>query len=163
MTDKVLVIGHARHGKDTFCEMLKERGLSFESSSEAALEEAIWPLLKGFYKSKKECFEDRVNHRALWFTLIRYYNTPNKSKLAEVILSKSDVYCGIRNLEEFEASKHLFKHIVWVGAENRKPLEGPDSFELDIDDCNYVVNNNGDLKYLERQSEKFMQHFYSNM
>ena len=163
MTDKVLVIGHARHGKDTFCEMLKERGLSFESSSEAALEEAIWPLLKGFYKSKKECFEDRVNHRALWFTLIRYYNTPNKSKLAKVILSKSDVYCGIRNREEFEACKHLFKYIVWVGAENRKRLEGSDSFELDINDCNYVVNNNGDLKYLERQSEKFMQHFYSNM
>ena len=163
MTDKVLVIGHARHGKDTFCEMLKERGLSFESSSEAALEEAIWPLLKGFYKSKKECFEDRVNHRALWFTLIRYYNTPNKSKLAEVILSKSDVYCGIRNLEEFEASKHLFKHIVWVGAEKRKPLEGSDSFELDIVDCNYFIDNNGSLDFLEKQADKFMQHFYSNM
>lgn len=44
---KFLVIGHARHGKDTFAEILEEVfGLKFKSSSQAAVDIFIYDALK---------------------------------------------------------------------------------------------------------------------
>ena len=70
---KLMVCGHARHGKDQFCEFM---GLVYTSSSMAALDNVIWPAMGHNYNSKEECFEDRVNHRAKWHRLITEYNTP---------------------------------------------------------------------------------------
>ena len=43
---KILVLGHARHGKDTFCECLAEiSGLTFVSSSRFCLKKVVWPVL----------------------------------------------------------------------------------------------------------------------
>jgi hypothetical protein len=73
---KLLIIGHARHGKDSMAEILQENfGLKFKSSSEAAAEIFIYDVLKGkySYKTPQECFKDRVNHRAEWHQLICEY------------------------------------------------------------------------------------------
>lgn len=156
---KILVIGHARHGKDTFCEMLGNLGLSFESATNKSLDLAIWPLLNNFYDSKESCFEDRVNHRPLWFTLISYFNTPDKSRLCKEILKTSDIYCGMRKRDEFKASKHLFSHIIWVGAEDRLPPESGKSFELNIDDATIVVDNNQSLEVLQQQAKEFISYY----
>lgn len=156
---KILVIGHARHGKDTFCEMLNGLGIPFESATNTALKQAIWPMLNKFYDSKDACFQDRVNHRALWFTLISYYNTPDKSKLCKKVLKSSDIYCGMRKRDEFEACKHLFSQIVWVGAEDRLPNEGADSFELSADDATMVVDNNRSPEDLYQQAKEFISYY----
>jgi hypothetical protein len=42
-----MIMGHARHGKDTVCEILRDTyGFTFESSSMAAARYAIYPVLQ---------------------------------------------------------------------------------------------------------------------
>lgn len=157
---KILVIAHARWGKDTFCEMLQQRGLLFHSASQICVDEIIWPKMKFRYKNKQECYEDRVNHRSEWFDLISEFNTPDKSRLAKLVLKKSDIYCGIRSREEFEAAKHLFDEIVWVEAGFRLPEEPETSMQLNKSDATVIVNNNSTLDVLETSCDWFMENIY---
>ncbi len=63
---KLLVLGHKRHGKDTFAELLAEEfKYTFESSSQAAADIFLYDELKDkySYETPEECFEDRMNHR----------------------------------------------------------------------------------------------------
>lgn len=146
---KILVIGHAGHGKDTVCEMLRgEHGYSFQSSSQAAFDRVIWPGLSVFYGNKTDCWADKDNCRDIWFDLISSYNTPDASRLVRKVLETSDIYCGLRSRREFEASRHLFRHIVWVDALGRLPDESPDSMELNRTDADHIINNNFGLDSL---------------
>ncbi len=142
---KLMVCGYARHGKDQFCEFM---GLSYASSSMAALDEAIWPVMGHNYESKEQCFEDRINHRAEWHRLITEYNTPDLTRLARAILKDNDVYCGIRNRDEFHAARRasLFDLSVWIDAGDRMPPESLDSCKMMKEDCDIIITNNGTLE-----------------
>ena len=49
---KVLILGHARHGKDTVAEILRDQyGLSFVSSSQFCAEHVVWPLVMDHEKA----------------------------------------------------------------------------------------------------------------
>lgn len=153
---KFLVIGHARHGKDTFAEILEEVfGLTFKSSSQSAADIFIYNELKDKYgyKNPIECFEDRVNHRAEWKEMICDYNSPDKAKLAKAILENSDCYVGMRDKEEIEEClrQNLFDVIIWVDASERLPLEDPSSFNIDKSDADFIVDNNGTLEEFRRK------------
>lgn len=150
---KILVTGYGRGGKDTFCELT---GMSFKSSSWACLDEVIWPMWgKDLYATKQECFDDRHSHRDVWFTLIKEFNTPDGAKLARIILSECDIYCGMRNHEELEAcdKEGLFDLKIWVDASERVPPEPSSSMTITKDMCDYVVDNNKSLAYLEAQAK----------
>lgn len=142
---KLMVCGYARHGKDQFCEFM---GLTYISSSMAALDEAIWPEIGKNYETKEQCFEDRVNHRGLWHRLITEFNTPDLTRLGRAILKEHDVYCGIRNREEFHALRRAsqFDLSVWIDASNRKPHEGLESCSIRREDCDIIITNNGTLE-----------------
>mgnify|MGYP003652251607 CR=1 FL=1 len=142
---KLLVIGHARHGKDTVCDILKARyGFKFTSSSDFCNAEIVFPALQAKYQytSLHHCYIDRVNHRKEWHDLIHEYN--KDARLVTEILAKYDVYCGLRNRQEFEESKHLFDYVIWVDASERLPPESLDSMQLGIHDADIVIDNNGD-------------------
>src|SRR5690606_30083610 len=97
---KLLVVGHMRHGKDTFAEILRDHyGLKFESSSQAAADIFIYEALKDKYgyKTSEECFEDRVNHRQEWYEMICEYNIEDRARLAKGILERADCYVGMRD------------------------------------------------------------------
>lgn len=150
---KVLILGHGRHGKDTVGEMLETHfGLKSISSSRYALEEAVWPVMRltHGYKDMDECFEDRSNHRELWYTLIKMYNTPDKSRLVKGLLENHDVYTGLRCNEEYAVAKEYFDLIIWVDAADRLPLEESMKIEYDLIEM-IVLDNNHDLNYLEHQ------------
>lgn len=157
---KILVIGHAGHGKDTVCEMLRDdHGYSFQSSSEAAFDEVIWPVLKKVYLKKEYCWDSKDNDRKIWFDIISHYNTPDASRLVRKVLETSDIYCGLRSRREFEASRHLFRHIVWVDASERVPLESESSMKLNANDADVVVENNSmDLADLEGEVRELVNH-----
>ena len=98
---KILLLGTAQSGKDTMAEILHEEfGLSYKSSSMAAVEIFIFNVLKYKYQYKTmvECFEDRVNHRSEWFDLITNYNKEDRTRLTKEILKISDCYVGLRML-----------------------------------------------------------------
>jgi hypothetical protein len=121
---KLLIIGHARHGKDSFAEIMRDEfGYTFQSSSQAAADIFLYDELKEKYgyKTSEECFEDRVNHRAEWKQMICDYNTGDKARLAKGILEQSDCYVGMRDWEEIDEcmNQGLFDLIIWVDASKR--------------------------------------------
>lgn len=157
---KFLIIGHKRHGKDTFAEMLRDiHGLKFESSSMAAARIFIFDELKDKYGygDINECFEDRVNHRAEWFDLITDYNKKDPARLAKIILNNSDCYVGMRSHVEIKEclDTGVIDFVIWVHDE-RKPLEDSSSFDID---CNSLfdvkIHNNKGLEELRSLAKDF--------
>ena len=148
---KLLILGHMRHGKDSFAEILAEQfGFKFKSSSVAASEIFLYDTLrwKYGYESPEECFEDRVNHREEWHNLICEYNNEDKARLAKDILKEADCYVGMRSGDEIEecVKQGLFDLIIWVDASERLPLEGSESFKIDESYADIIVPNNGTLE-----------------
>jgi hypothetical protein len=144
---KILIIGNARHGKDTLAEIFRDEfGMSFISSSEMSNDLFMYDLLKDKfgYKTKEECLQDRVNHRELWYSKIVEYNTPNKSRLAEDIISVYDCYVGMRDDEEYYTciDKGLFDIVIWVDASKRLPKEDNNSNKLSMEDADIIITNN---------------------
>lgn len=152
---KLMVIGYARHGKDTVCDLLP---LKYESSSVMAAKIFIFELLKGKYgyATFEECFNDRVNHRAEWHQLIKDYNKDDKTRLAQDIYAENDIYCGIRDKEEFFQAKgeKLFDLSIWVDASDRLPPEPSSSISLKKHHADIVIDNNGTLDSLKDKVER---------
>ena len=96
---KLLIIGHARHGKDTVAEMIaKQLGLTFKSSSIFVGEKCVWPSWGcERYETFEDMFADRVTeeNRIVWGGLISAYNTPNQARTAQEMLEDHDMYVGM--------------------------------------------------------------------
>ena len=158
MKPKILIIGHARWGKDTVAEILRDGwGYKFCSSSLAACEKVVFPVMskQEGYTSVEECFEDRVNHRTQWHQLISEYNTPDKTRLAREIMETNDIYVGMRCQEELKATRGLFDVVVWVDASQRLLPEPASSNTLTKEMADYCISNNGDLKDLVNEVYAF--------
>ena len=148
MNIKLLICGHKRHGKDTLAEILRDEfGLNFTSSSWACAQIFIFDVLKDVfgYKDIDECFNDRFNHRDIWYQLICDYNKYDKTRLAKEILSHNNTYVGMRDKDEILACQEqkLFDLIIWVDASERLPLEDSSSFNIDKSLADIIVDNNG--------------------
>jgi hypothetical protein len=151
---KLLILGYARHGKDTVAEMLhRQHGYRFISSSEFVGREIIWEDWgRRRYPTFEAMFEDRVNWREVWMEMIAAYNTPDKTRTARTMLERGhDLYVGMRRMDELEASRHLFDYIVWVDRSKHLPNE---TGSMDITEDNaqwdYKIDNNGTLDELEK-------------
>jgi hypothetical protein len=145
---KILILGHARHGKDTLAEIYKNHfNLSFLSSSQACADIFIYDELKDKYgyKTPEECFLDRVNHRPEWFNMCCNYNKDDKARLAKEILKYNNTYVGMRDSEEIKECRKqgLFDVIIWVDAGERLPLEDSSSFNITKADADFIIENNG--------------------
>jgi hypothetical protein len=151
---KLLVIGHGRHGKDTVCEMLRDKyGYSFESSSQFCSTLFIYDQLKEQYgyASEEECYADRHNHRAEWYDAICAYNVPDAARLGREMFDAYDIYCGLRNKKEFHAMKNtgVFDYAIWVDRSDHLPPESKDSMSLEQWMADFTIDNNGTLEDLE--------------
>jgi hypothetical protein len=155
---KLMILGYARHGKDTVAEIYRDSlGLNCISSSHAAAEKVMMPYFasKGvIYDNVEACFADRVNHRQEWFEQIKAYNTPDKAKLAREIYSVGDVYVGIRDYVELDVIKaeRLYDYSIWVDRSKHQPPEAITSCSVTPAMANYVLNNNGTLEQLRVQA-----------
>ena len=150
---KLLIIGHARHGKDTLAELIRDKmGLAFTSSSHFVGEECIWPVWgKERYETFEAMFEDRVNYRKTWADLISAYNTPDKTRTAKTMLDRGyDMYVGMRRMDEFVACAQakLFDHVIWVDGSQRHPPESSDSNDMVPGLADLYVDNNGPIENL---------------
>ena len=161
---RLLVVGYARHGKDTACEYLQDWGLKFVSSSYYCAEKGIMAAFPGRWASVDECFADRVNHRKLWYDLIAATNMPDGSYLARSIYEDGyDIYCGMRNKRELFACRNtgLIDAVVWVDASDRLPPESKDSCTIEPWMADYIIDNNGDLDNLQFNIDQLMEHLTS--
>ncbi len=164
-TKKLLIIGSARHGKDTFAELLRDNfGLKFVSSSQAAADIFIFDVLKEKYgyTTPEECFEDRVNHRGEWHDLIHEYNEHDGARLAKGILENADCYVGMRNKDEIDScmDQGLFDLIIWVDASKRLALESSESFNIDISIADVIIENNGTFEEFKEKVNRLGKILY---
>ena len=165
---KIMVMGHARHGKDTVGELLSdEYCLSFQSSSLFASKRVMMPAfsfkgrdgVENKYRTALECYEDRVNHRKFWFDEIYRYNTPDCSRLGRELFQQYDVYGGIRSFREFFALKNqgLFDASIWVDASKRVEPEPGSSNEMQPWMCDFFLDNNGPVEELKTNLRHIMR------
>ena len=164
---KLLIIGSARHGKDSMAEILQEEhGLKFQSSSQSAADIFLYDALKEKYgyKTPEECFEDRVNHRAEWKQMICDYNKDDGARLAKGILERSDCYVGMRDREEINEClrQGLFSLIIWVDASKRLPLEDPSSFDIDKSCADIIIENNDDYETFKTKVRRIGNILFAN-
>lgn len=162
---KLIVCGHGRHGKDTVCEILKtDYGINFKSSSEFVGKKAVYPYFQNhkpnLYKCWEECFEDRHRYRKLWYDLITDYNTPDLARMGKELFREYDMYCGIRNIEEFREleRQNVFDVSIWVDASERLPMENHTSNTIKETDCNHTIDNNGSLEDLKLNIDALMKY-----
>lgn len=151
---KLLIIGYARHGKDTVSEFLRdEYDYKFISSSVYCAEHVVIPFLakRGItYDSVQECYEDRVNHRDKWFEAIEQIEIESPGALTRGILEENNIYCGMRSAIHLGHAKEqgLFDLIIWVDASKRLPPEDSSSNTITPEDADFILDNNGDLEGL---------------
>jgi hypothetical protein len=156
---RILIIGHAQHGKDTTAEILQLLyDYDFESSSVAAARIFLYEKLKDKYGygNFMECFNDRVNRRAEWHDEICEYNRLNKARLAQEILETSDMYVGMRSNEEIEAClrQGIFDLVIGV-YDPRKPEEPRDSFNINLwEKADIVIPNASGIRELAVKLKK---------
>jgi len=152
---KLMILGYARHGKDTVADILSTTlGLTKEDSSQFAGKQVMMPYFasKGVvYPDWAACYADRVNHRQEWFEQIKTYNTPDETRLAREIYEVSDIYVGIRRKEEFEAVKRegLFNYSIWVDRHKHVAPEPTTSNMMNPGMADYIIDNNGTLEQLK--------------
>ena len=161
MKKKLLVIGHGRHGKDTVCELLRDRySYSFESSSQFCSKLFIYDQLKDKYgySSEEQCYADRHNHRAEWYDAICNFNVPDGATLGRAIFKQHDIYCGLRNKKEYYAMKNsgVFDYAVWVDRSEHLPPEAKSSMSLEQWMSDFTIDNNGTLEDLEFNVQQLM-------
>ncbi len=164
---KLLIVSHARWGKDTFAEMLQENfNFKFISSSQAAADIFLYDALKAKYdyKTPEECFEDRMNHRQEWYEMICEYNKSDRARLAKQILEKTDCYVGMRDRAEIDecVRQGLFDLIVWVDSSERLPKEPPSSFNIDKKQADVIIDNNGTKEEFKQRVIRFGKMLYES-
>lgn len=158
---KLLIIGHGRHGKDTVCEMLRDRyDYSFKSSSQFCSTLFIYDQLKDLYgyASEEQCYADRHNHRSEWYDAICAYNVPDAARLGREMFAAYDIYCGLRNKKEFHAMKNtgVFDYTIWIDRSDHLPPESKDSMSLEPWMADFTIDNNGTLEELEFNLDRLM-------
>jgi hypothetical protein len=159
---KLLIIGHGRHGKDTVCEILRDKyNYSFESSSRFCSKRFIYNDLKEKYgyANEEECYADRHNHRAEWYDAICAYNVPDPARLGREMFNAYDIYCGLRNKKEYHAMRNteVFDYAIWVDRSDYLPLEAKDSMSLEQWMADYTIDNNGTLEDLQFNIDQLMK------
>ncbi len=156
---KILVLGHAGHGKDTAAELLARMlDLKFCSSSLFVFEKAVLPTFREMYgyTTVEECYANRGQHREELRLLIKQYNTPDLTRLTRELLAENDIYVGLRDADEFAATRHLYNVIFWVDAWIRTRTVDP-SMKIEYERSFEWIDNNGSLSYTTRQLTRLAQ------
>lgn len=172
---KVIILGHARHGKDTAAEALaKLYGLGHVSSSIFCAENVVLPAMQKAnqewlaasqdntflksagapfpnYPTAQACYEDRARFRAEWFNFISNFNKPDGTALGRAIFQEFDIYVGLRNAREFHALNNagIPALTIWVDRSEHVGPEDPSSCSVEPWMADFVVDNNGTPEELE--------------
>lgn len=165
---KLMIVGYGRHGKDTVCDIISTKyGYTFQSSSMFCAELFIYNTLKEKYgyNSVEECYADRPNHRSEWYNLISSYNAEDPTLLGRELYSKYDMYCGLRNSTEFHGLRNCgaFDYSIWVDRSKHLPPESPDSISIHPWMADYIIDNNGSLQLLKRNTISLIDRLIHNV
>ena len=120
---KILIIGHAKHGKTTVAEALTKLGYTYKDSSEVAAE-AILPFFTERYgfqtAAEMLAYKEEYTGTALGDTIrrdmyeqIRSVNLlGNFVRIPDMVYSQADIYVGLRDAAEFMALMSKYSPLV---------------------------------------------------
>lgn len=150
---KLNINGYAQHGKDTVADLFcKEANLVKVSASHIYARLIMDLKVLGPYDSIEECYQDRVNHRKVWYDFIRRETKYCPSYFVDLCLAEGDMYVGHRSRWEFEQTKEHFDATIWVDASERGLLQEPeDSCNLTVHGHDYVIDNGMSLAVTRNQ------------
>ena len=161
---KILIIGHADHGKTTLAKIINEiTGMKYIDSSMAAAKIFIFDKLKDKYNysSFEECYNDRINHRTEWYNEICHYNKHDKTKLTKEILKDYNIYVGMRSNEELEEciKQELFDLIIGVFNKN-KPLESKLSYTIKYEkSIDFIIPTGESIEKLRYRAQRIFKNY----
>lgn len=157
---KLMILGHARHGKDTVGEWFVQKGYTFVSSSRFVGEKAVYPKHLELappgsvhhIPTFEEFFELRGQNRAFWYDAIAAYNRPDRSRLGRELFAEYDMYVGLRNAAELHALKlnKAYDLSVFVDASERCQPEPSTSMTIKPWMADVILDNNGTLEDLDK-------------
>lgn len=167
---KLLILGHARHGKDTVGDWFVKKGYTFVSSSRFVGEKVVYPYFlerEGLkpgpcasdrwptFRDFEHCFETRHEWRSVWYDAIAAYNRPDRSRLGRELFAEYDMYVGLRNYHELEALRlhKAFDLCIWVDASERVEPEPSSSCTVTPAQADVIIDNNGTLDDLDKTLE----------
>jgi len=153
---KIMIMGYGRHGKDTVSDYMgAELGLRNISFSLYAAEHIVYPAFeadcrfRGMYNGPADCYEkrhvvdDKGDRRAFWYEAIKEYGRGDPARFSRKLFREYDIYCGIRNVEEFRAAREegMFDLAIWVDASGRIPMESTASCTVTMEDADIIIDN----------------------
>lgn len=155
------ICGHGRHGKGTAAAYIAlKTGMRYKQSTSEAAAEMMFSKLqdKYGYKTVKEAWDDRVNHRQEWAETIWAYNQPDGLTLYQGMLPDNDILEGVRQRDELQALRDhgIIDLVVWVDGSKRNPVESTASCQVSADDADLVIDNNGTLDELKERLDRFI-------
>lgn len=159
---RLIITGLAKSGKDTLCEMIGAiNGMTSVSSSRIAIEtipEVFFRRLEQegvLYGSIDEAYDDRENHRQVWFEIIRDWTMQNDQILARTIFENYDCYNGLRNYDELVAIRESDPELTLIWVERDNDGESHPGMESIRDEADYIFYNRGSLEQLQKAVERF--------
>jgi hypothetical protein len=158
----VMIVGHARHGKDTVAEYLRDRwAFNFTSSSWIIAEELAFEALSDSegYRTVEECYRDRANHRSKWYDMVEAYCRDDPTAFGRLVYSQSEIYCGLRSRREFHALRNanVFDVSIWVDRSDHLGPEPRSSMTLEPWMADYFIDNNESLENLYKRVDDLME------
>lgn len=165
----LMVMGHGRHGKGTFCTLAKQHfNLSSMGSSLYACNTFLFEMLreKFGYATVAECYADRHRNdamRELWYKEIFAFNTPDRTRLGRGIYAEAPIYDGVRDDLEFLALKQagLIDLSIWIDASERMPLEPETSIKVNASHADIILTNNSTVAEFEAKVIALLRALYT--
>lgn len=156
---KLMILGHARHGKDTVAEIIADyKKIKHRPSSWYIARNIVYPILadKYGYQSTIECFQDRANHRKEWQQIIDDVCGDDSALVIRMVLKNQDIYTGCRNINQYFKAKEesLFDYTIWVNGFSRA-FEDP-TMKITSDVADYIIYNDGTLYELKKKVYKMI-------
>lgn len=155
---KLLVLGHAQHGKDTVADYIAlHLGLLSTSSSKFAIEDWIFEKDSKNFKSPDDMYERRNEIRTFLFEEIKQSLAGDLSSLGRKIFKNNDIYVGCRNSEEVIAIQNagLVDLTIFVDASERKEPESKESCNITKELADIIIDNNSTVEVLEKRLYNF--------
>lgn len=167
----IMVMGHGRHGKGTFCQIAaKLFNLTSMGSSLYACNTFLFEQIRHQfgYATAEECFADRHRDdamRELWYKAIFGYNTPDRTRLGRGIFEIADIYDGVRDDQEFYALKDagFIDLAIWIDASERMPLEPATSIKVTANDADIIITNNTTEAEFEAKVIRLLSTLYPHL
>lgn len=152
---KFLIIGYKCHGKTSFAHFLQSalgEAQAFSTSDYLIYRLA---LLKGVDEAVLR--REKEKYRADLIDLGNLMCEADAGCLVSMCLwachKEVAIIDGVRRLSEYDNVKNWFDRIIWI----RRPqkYDGKDNLQLTAEHAHEVIENDGDLKALEKKAQDF--------